>query len=158
MNAPIARSSLTKALVTYLVSVLEPAVLVGRGSAPQSGGWSAGQPGVGTFTPYLTIKAGAATPRETEVLGRKRALHSWACSYKMSYASHRESFADDTADKGRKALSVYKGDLVLDGVTWSIEKIDFPRLGATGPNNTTDPPFWDVTDDVSLWLSRILVP
>lgn len=158
MNVPIARSSLTKELVSHLVTLLEPAILVGRGTAPQGGGWSSGQPGVGTFAPYVTVKAGVAVPREAEVLGRKQSRHSWACSYRLSYASHRESFADDTADLGRKALSGLTGDLILDGVTWSIQKVDFPRLGATGPNNSTDPPFWDVTDDVSLWLSRVLTP
>ena len=156
MTAPIARSSLTKAVVDHLIATLEPGVLVGRGSAPRDGGWLAGQPGVSTFKPYVTVKAGVATQRETEVLGVRRALHSWSCGYRLSYASHRESFADDTADLGRAAISTMSGDLLLDGVTWTIQKIDFPRLGATGPNNSTDPPFWDVTDDVSLWLSRVL--
>ena len=156
MNAPIARSLLTKELVNFLIATLEPGILVGRGTAPKGGGWSSGQPGVGAFAPYVTIKAGVATPRETEVLGVRRARHSWSCSYRLSYSSHRESFADDTADRGRKAMATMTGDLVLDGVTWTIQKIDFPRLGATGPNNSTDPPFWDVTDDVSLWLSRVL--
>lgn len=156
MNAPIARSALTKELVNHLIATLEPGVLVGRGTAPRDGGWQSGQPGVATFKPYVTVKAGVATPREVEALGVRRALHSWSCSYRLSYASHRESFADETADLGRKAISTMSGDLLLDGVTWTVQKIDFPRLGATGPNNSTDPPFWDVTDDVSLWLSRVL--
>lgn len=154
MSVPIARSVLTAQLVSYLITALEPDVLVGRGTAPQMGGWPSGQPGQGVFVPYVTVKAQAATPRERDSVGRNRM--SWSCGYRLSYSAGKESIADDSADRGRSAVVGFTGPLTLGGVAWRLDKVDTPRLGAPGNNNSTDPPYWDVTDDVSLWMSRSL--
>lgn len=160
MSDPVARSSLTAQLVNYLVAVLEPAILVGRGTAPQAGGWPSGQPGQGTFVPYVTVKAQSATPRLQDTLGRSRI--GWSCAYRLSYSGAKESSTDDVADFGRAAIVGFPGIdenplmVTLGGVAWRLDKIDVPRLGAPGSNSSTDPPFWDVTDDVAFWLSRSL--
>jgi hypothetical protein len=156
VNEPIARSALTAALVDHLVSVLEPAVLVGRGTAPQAGGWTAGQPGVGPFTPYVTVKALTASIRQAETIGRQRT--SWICNYRLSYSGARESACDDAADLGRAASVALTGPLTLGSVVWTLQKVDTTRLGGTTRNDSTDPSYWDVTDDVSLWLARSLTP
>lgn len=159
MSAPIARSALTKVLVDHLVTALEPSgVLVGRGSAPKDGGWSGGQPGQGTFTPYVVVKARVATPRIPDPVGRSRI--SWQCAYVLTYTGYRESACDESADLGRAAVVTLSQDspLTLGGVKWMLEKVDVPRLGATGRNDSTNPPFWDVSDDVSLWVSQSRTP
>jgi hypothetical protein len=155
-TAPIARSALTTALVTHMVEALEPTgVLVGRGTAPQDGGWSDGQPGEGIFTPYVTVKARVASPLQADPAGRTRT--SWKCDYVLTYTSYKESACDDVADLGRAAVVQMARDepWLLGGVLWSLQRVDTPRLGATGRNNGTNPPYWDVSDDVSLWLSRV---
>jgi hypothetical protein len=159
MSAPIQRSSLTAHLVHYLVEALEPnGVLVGRGSAPKDGGWTNGQPGQGTFTPYVTVKARPASPRIPDPVGRSRI--SWNCAYILTYTGYKESSCDDTADFGRAVVVDFSRDspLMLGGVKWMVEKVDVPRLGATGRNDSTNPPFWDVSDDVSLWVSQSRTP
>lgn len=155
---PLARSALTQQLVAHLVTALGPAVLVGRGEAPQGGGWTSGQPGTGTFQPYVTVKARLATPWIKDEVGRNRA--SWQCAYVLTYTSYKESGCDDVADLGRAAVVAFpeSNPLSLSGVMWSVAKVDVPRLGATGRNNGTNPPFWEVSDDVSLWLSASRTP
>jgi hypothetical protein len=102
----------------------------------------------------VTVKAKVATPRVPDPVGRSRI--SWACAYVLTYTGFRESACDDSADLGRAAVVEFSRDspLSLGGVNWSVEKVDIPRLGATGRNDSTNPPFWDVSDDVSLWLSQ----
>lgn len=154
MNAPVARGALSAHVVAYLIIALEPDVLVGRGTAPPAGGWPSGQPGQGIFVPYVTVKAQAATARDRDTVGRNRM--SWSCNYRLSYSAGKESIADDAADLGRTAVVGFSGPLTLGGVAWRLDKVDTPRLGAPGSNSSTDPPFWDVSDDVSFWLSRSL--
>lgn len=159
MTAPIARSSLTTQLVAHLVDALETSnVLVGRGTAPKDGGWTSGQPGIGTFAPYITVKTRPATPWLRDEVGRNRS--SWQCNYAITSSHYKDSACDDVADLARAAVVSFGADapLSLGGVMWSLQKVDVPRLGATGPRNSTNPPFWEVTDDVSLWLSAVRTP
>lgn len=159
MTAPIARSALTQQLVAHLVATLDAGqVLVGRGIAPPEGGWTGGQPGQGTFKPYVTVKTRVAQPLQKDPVGRDRT--SWDCSYVLTYSHWKDSGCDDIADLGRAAVVTF-GDaapLSLGGVMWSVQKVNVPRLGATGRNNGTNPPFWEVSDDVSLWVSQSRTP
>jgi hypothetical protein len=159
VNVPIARSALTRAVVAHLVTELEqltPPVLVGRGTAPQAGGWTGGQPSAGTFVPYVVVKAQTAAVRQVEGIGRQ--LMSWSCNYRLSYTGAKESSCDDAADLGRAAIFTLAGPLTLGGVVWTLQKVDIARLGGTTRNDSTDPASWDVSDDVSLWLARSLIP
>lgn len=154
-QAPIARSGLTSVLVGHLVNALmDTEVIVGRGSAPPEGGWSGGQPGSGVFKPYVVVKTRPAVPWLVEGLGRQRQKDSWKCAYQFTTFHRLESKTDDAADTVRAAIATFPLAFELGGVDWTIQKIDFGALGATSKNDSTDPAYWEVTDDVSLWCSR----
>lgn len=153
IGAPPARSRLTTVVFDYLTTALGSTILVGRGQAPKAGGWAGGQPGVGGFVPYVTIKATTARPGPSpESLGRPR--QAWAISYVLSCSGQLEGSADDTADQVRDVLSQLNGPFVLRGTSWALLTVAFGSLGAVVPNNSTNPPYWDVSDAVSLWLFR----
>ena len=153
IGAPPARSRLTSILFDYLTTELNSTILIGRGQAPKAGGWPQGQPGVGGFAPYVTLKAAQARPGPSpESLGRPR--QAWAIGYTLSCSGQLEGSADDTADQVRDALARLEGPFDLRGVTWTLLTVMFTSLGSVVPNNSTNPPFWDVSDAVSLWLFR----
>ena len=155
-NPPIARSKLTQAVFSHLQAGLNDGVLVGRGGAPEAGGWSNGQAGVGTFKDYVVLKTGTASspaPGQPERLGASRT--SWVCGYRLTFHSTKESSVDTAADKARALVVLLPELLTLDGVDWTLQRVEYARLGDTRPDNSTDPAHWTVTDDVSLHLSRV---
>jgi hypothetical protein len=153
IGAPPARSRLTSILFNYLTANLNGTILVGRGQAPPAGGWAKGQPGVSSFVPYVTVKAAQARPGPSpESLGRPR--QAWQVGYTLSCSGQLEASTDDTADQVRDALTRLEGPFDLRGVTWTLLTVMFNSLGSLVPNNSTNPPFWDVSDAVSLWLFR----
>ena len=150
---PIARGLLTAALVTHLVPLLgTDGVLVGRSLAPPAGGWAGGQPGVGNFVGYTVVKTGKAVLLESDPLGHNRM--SWKCAYALTSSGGNESHCEDVADRVRAAVVSLPENFTLRGVEWRLQKIDVPELGAPTSSTAVDPPFWNVTDAVSLWLSR----
>lgn len=158
MSAPLARAELTRIIVAHLVDQLSipgtPRVLVGRGMAPPEGGWTKGQPGVEGFTRYTVLKTGnAVTPAPGNPPQMARNATTWECSYSLTTAGAMDSHADDTADLVRDAICLLEGPFILRNDTWALQKVHVPRLGRTVRNDSTDPPFWEVTDDVSVWLS-----
>ena len=159
-TVPIARSALTTQIVTYLVDALKPAeILVGRGLAPAAGGWDKGQPGTSGFVKYVTLKTGnAVTPSQGEPnpVGRTRA--SWDVSYQLTSVGAMESHADDTGDQVRFVIVDLPKEFTLRGFHWTLQQVRTLRLGPTIRNDSTDPAFWEVTDDVSLQLSLDRTP
>lgn len=156
-NPPIARSKLTAVIFNHLrIGLQPPGILVGRGSAPEAGGWSNGQSNVGDFTNYVVLKTSSAitpAPGQPERLGAART--SWACRYLLTYHAVKESTVDEVADTGRALLALLPEALTLSGVDWTLQRVEYGRLGDTRPDNSTDPAHWTVTDDVSLHLSRV---
>ena len=63
---------------------------------------------------------------------------------------------DENADVVREAVLGFsrESELSIDGAAWTLQQITIPRLGATSRDGSTDPPHWEVTDDVSLHVSR----
>lgn len=151
-NQVLKRSELTKAIY----DALSGSMLLGRGVAPPSGGWSGGQAGAGTFVPYAVLKTGQATtpaPGEAERMGALRT--SWLATYQFTYHERMESAVDDYADVCRDLiLSELPMAYTLDGVDWVVQAVQIPRMGATEVDQSTNPAHWRLTDDVSLHLSR----
>jgi hypothetical protein len=150
--APIARSLLTGELVDHLIGELGSGILVGRGVAPAGAGWVGGQPGMSEFKAYTVVKTGKAGLLESDPIGRNRM--SWKCNYQLTSSGGNEEHADDVADWVRAAVVSLPTTFTLRGVEWVLQKIDVPELGNTVSSSAVDPPFWNVTDAVSLWLSR----
>jgi len=156
-NAPIARSVLTGVVFNHMRIGLSPQeIVIGRGAAPESGGWDKGQSNVGDFTNYVVLKTGAAsTPAQGQPERLGAARTSWVCRYLLTYHSVKESSVDVIADAGRALLVLLPDTMTLAGVAWTLQRVEFGRLGDTRPDNSTDPAHWTVTDDVSLHLSRV---
>lgn len=152
---PIARGALTAAVVSHMGNVLEPAILVGRGSAPKDGGWPQGQPGRGVFKRYVTVRttrAQSPAPGEPNPVGRN--LASWLVGYRIAAFESMESKVSDVLDTAAEAISTLEGPFELRGVRWTLQQVIFGAMGDIVPNNSTDPPYWQTTLDVSLHLSR----
>jgi hypothetical protein len=161
--APIRRSELTRTLAAYLGPLLEvEGIALGRGTAPPEGGWPAtanGSSGHGVFVPYVVLKAGSAS---APAAGERDSLAaigtSWNLAYQLTTHDVSESRVDDRADVARAVVVSFArdtGELMLDGVEWTVQSVWVPRLGATTTTRATDPPHWQVSDDVSLHLSRV---
>jgi len=152
---PIDRTALTTTLVNHLSTALQTGVLVGRGFAPPRGGWANGQPGVGSFQPYTVVRTSrAVTPAPGEPVRIGAALSSWLCSYRLNCFGAMESQAEDTAVQVANAATDLSGPLTLGGVQWTLQQVLLNALGDVIPNNSTDPPYWQTSVDVSLHLSR----
>jgi hypothetical protein len=159
---PIKRSELTAQLAAYLAPSLSAVgILLGRGTAPPGGGWpaTANGTGRGAFTPYLVIKAGTATnPAVGERDSVATNATSWLVGYQLTTHNTSESTVDTAADIVRATVLGFARDtglVTLDGVDWALQQVTVPRLGATTVTRATDPPHWQVSDDVSLHLSRV---
>jgi hypothetical protein len=98
------------------------------------------------------VKTGKAALLEADPIGRN--MMSWKCAYQLGSSGGNEAHADDVADRARAAVVSLPESFTLRGVLWGLQKADVPELGATVMNTAVDPPFWSVTDAVSLWLSR----
>jgi len=150
--APIARSVLTLRVLSHLTNKLPSPILVSSGIAPPGGGWVSGQPGGSDFVGYTVIKTGVASLLEADSLASSG--QSWKCAYQLSSSGGNESHADDVADQVREAMVSFPESLTLRDVLWGVQRVEFNQLGAPSMNAAVDPPFWNVTDAVSLWLSR----
>ena len=159
---PIKRSDLTGAFLAYLGPLLDlEGILLGRGTAPPGGGWPAtvNGSGRGIFTPYVVLKAGMASttaPGERDALSTNAT--SWLVSYQVTTHDVSESKVDTSADVLRPILIGFGrdvGQITLGGIDWALQQVTVPRLGATTVTRATDPPHWQVSDDVSLHLSRV---
>lgn len=151
-TAPVARHELTNRLFRVLK---DGGMLVGRGIAPQSGGWPSGEPGAGDFVPYAvltTLTAVTPAPGEPERVGSRRT--SWLFNYRVAYHSVNESLVDTLAYTGRKLVVQMEGPVTLDGVVWTVQSVLVPQYGETVRDDSTNPSHWKVTDAVSLHLSR----
>jgi hypothetical protein len=153
---PLARGLLTSAFVAHLVTQLEDAVLVGRGTAPTDGGWSAGQPGRGTFTPYVVVKTGVAraAANARDPVGIEG--YTWDVGYTLLSVGTTDSQADDVADQVRVAVCAFhdRSILSLRDTNWAVDKSAPLVYGPSTRNDSVDPPYWEIADTVSLWLVR----
>lgn len=152
-NAVPARGVLTDALLDHLHDALTPGVLVGDGEAPTGGGWTTGEPGDGTFTPYTVLSTGRAAPISGQPDTLASAHSSWACAYGLRSVGGIRGQGDYTADLVRAAAVTFTGLLTL-GDRWKVEAVRFTELGAMRPNRAVDPPMWEVDDVVQIWIGR----
>lgn len=142
---PIYRPALTALLVQR---ASQAAVHVGRGSAPQVGGWNDN-----TFEDYVVIKAGvASTPArgEPERLGRYGT--SWDASTQIIGHGETEQRCDEAASAVFEQIFTIDGIIDLGGVSWQIQKVVINSMGATEWSSQNKA--WRVVYDVSLHLSR----
>ena len=149
-HAPIHRPSLT----AYVVEVAKgSSVPIGRGSAPREGGWYGGQQGSGDFTDYVVVKAGPAqTPARGEYERLGRFATSWDVRIQIIGHGETEQRCDEAASTVLKEVFTIDGDVTLEGVAWTIQKVVVNTMNATEWSNQDKA--WRTLYDVSLHLSR----
>lgn len=158
MYVPISRGAVTGLLFTHLKNALANGpILVGRGIAPQGGGWVSGQPGVGQFVQYTVLKTGQAItppPGTPDTLGKRS--FAWQLTWTLAHHSDMESKADLVGDVVREALASLwppNSGLEVDGRVWVCQGVLVPTLGPSQRDDSTDPAHWSITDGVSVVLS-----
>lgn len=150
------RGPLTDALLDHLESTLSVEgvnLLVGDGFAPVQGGWTGGQPGAGSFKAYVVVGTGPATHNNRDPLSDPNS--SWLANYTIRGVGGSRQQCDWAADKSRQAIIKFrpKGlNLGADG--WHVLQSLYTGLGPVTRNDAADPPYWEVTDNVSLWMER----
>lgn len=151
-----ARGPLTDWLLDRLeseLSEINSAVLLGDGIAPEDGGWTGGQPGVGQFRAYTVITTAAATRLHASPIGDS--ANSWSAGYVFRSVGGSRQQAEWAADRTRVALDrVKKINLDLMTGTWRLTKVHYETLGGVSRNDSTDPPYWELADTAGLWLDR----
>lgn len=155
---PLPRGPLTAWVLKVLRDALAEAapsspILVGDGVAPEEGGWSAGQPGRGSFAPYVTLAGGSATPAPVNHIGDR--FVDWIVTYQLRATGASREQVDWIGDRVAGVLWARVGaKLTLDGETWKVVDLRLPSRGAPGRTDTTDPPYWEAADVAELWLTR----
>lgn len=160
---PPLRGYITDRLIAYLEETLaavevagEPRpILVGDGKAPTKGGWTkAGEPGRGDFRAYVTVATGPASPRDPDPLGS--AHSSWILGYRLRAFGLDRVQADWAADQTRAAVVGLTHAVITAGDdTWKVSAVRYNQLGPVTPfRGQLDPPPWQVSDDVGLWVDR----
>lgn len=131
------RSFLIDLLVKHIKAECD--VPVGDHIAPDSGGWSAGQPGTGTFVAYTVLSTGPV-----------RVVPSALCDgcYDYSATVTTRSFgttrqqADDIAMAVRASLHAYKPVFGAN----KVRIIWCSQIGAVDRMDDTNPKYWRVQD------------
>lgn len=145
------RGVLTDTLLDHLEGVLGgTAVLIGDGIAPVEGGWTGGEPGAGSFVPYSVVATGPAQRQSKDPIGHDSS--SWLTSYTFRAVGGTRAQCDWTADLVREGMTGWKVKGLDLGSNWSIVQASFPNLGPVTRNDSVDPAYWEVVDNLSLWL------
>lgn len=148
-----ARGVLTDDLLDYLEQTFAAAeftLLVGDHLAPEEGGWSGGQPGTGEFVPYLVLTTGPATRNAKDPIGRDNS--SWSAAYTLRAVGATRTQADWAADMARSAVVGYAKRKPEGLGGWKVQLTLYSVLGDIQRNNSVDPPYYELTDTVALWL------
>lgn len=150
-NEIFSRGLLTDALLDYLESETSNGLLVGDGMAPLDGGWTGGEPGKGDFVPYVVLSTGPAQKQSRDPLGGME-NSSWLATYTTKHVGALRQQTDWAADQVRKAMVKFRpAHIDLDG-DWAIVQTTYPQLGAISRNDAVDPPYWELVDNLSVWL------
>lgn len=152
-DAIFTRGFLTDNLLDHLEAQLRLKpyqLLVGDGIAPKEGGWSEGQPGEGKFVPYTVVSTGPASANQRSPLGVDN--DSWRADYSFRAVGGSRQQADWVADRIREVAHDFPKD--YGDPQWRVIRVQFTSLGAVSRNDQVDPPYWELSDSVSLWVER----
>jgi hypothetical protein len=147
------------ALNTWLVGQLTTTDLpIGLGVAPDGCGWvNGGSPAEGntpgsTFSAFATLTPGTGAAHFRNPLADSTS--SYAQPYSLTSVGGVPEQTEDAAS-GLRTLVAAIGKTKLDlGGPWAVLKCDITTLGALVRNDTVNPPWWTVSDTVTLWLDR----
>lgn len=150
------RGKFTDALFAYLVGKTPGPTIWGDGEAPVGGGWSSSQAGAGTFTPYVVLLTGPGQPNLPETLARRIGA-SWRLVYSIHGVGgdrHQAEYALDTVRPILSALHSQTYNVGVGNEPWFVQKSAYLQLGSVLRNDTVDPPYYEGTDTLEIWLER----
>jgi hypothetical protein len=119
---------------------------VGDHVAPAGGGWANGQPSSGIFIPYLVLKTGGGAPR---ALSPASTDPAWALGITLMATGGSRSQCDWMARVGYRAVRGLTQQR-FGTPSWKIINVEWSSLGPMLRNDATDPPFWTVSDTITL--------
>lgn len=155
MTQIFARGLLTDWLLDYTEAGLANAgvnLLIGDAIAPLDGGWSGGQPGEGVFRPYVVVSTMATVANQNDPLGSDNT--SWRANYSVRAVGGSRQQVEWAGDRSRLILSdIRRVTLDLEGA-WQVQRSRYDTLGAVQRNDSTDPPYWEATDTLALWMEK----
>jgi hypothetical protein len=150
------RGVLTDLFLEYLEEATPADIKVGDAIKPDGVGWEPGQPQEGAFVPYVTVATAPALPARAEPDSIAGAHNAWVMSYLLTSCGGVRTQADYVGDEVRAAAVAFidRSPLDLGDETWSIESVRFDRLGSVDRNDATDPPMWQIGDQVNIRITR----
>lgn len=159
------RGPLTDTFIAYLNSGLAATstlLEIGDGIAPPDAGWQGGQPSLTGFKPYAVVNAGSATPNfQDNVLGR---ITSWKIPYSLLCVGGSRQQVDWASDQLKPLADSFSAQpagtgpriITLDA-PWKITLSNYTQMGAPSRNDQVDPPIWQATDSIILWLEHATI-
>ena len=151
MPSSVSRGPITTRLITELETAGFP---VGDNTAPDvTYGWS-GEPGSGTFTPWMTITPLAAQQqRPPGSLGDTGT--EWIMPYSVFYAGISRAQSEALADRMRNALTnITRESVTTDTGSWRIMKLSCTAIGSTNKIGSTYPDYFTQVDTFEVWITK----
>lgn len=151
MPSSVSRGPITTRLITELETAGFP---VGDSTAPDGTyGWS-GEPGTGTFTPWMTITPLAAQmQRPSGSIGDSAT--EWIMPYSVFYAGISRKQSEALADRMRNALTnIARESITTDTGNWHIMKLSCTAIGSTNKIGSTYPDYFTQVDTFEVWITK----
>ena len=147
------RRLLTNVLLDELTAALAPSgTLVGDAVAPEAGGWSGGQPGSGSFVPYLVLTSGHGTQAQNHLA---TFYDEWLVSYTVGCHGGNRDQCEYVADQSRYVLPALRAqNLDIGEQMWHLAQVSYTSWGNVRRTDATSPPYFSSDDSVSLKLLR----
>jgi hypothetical protein len=122
---------------------------VGDGVAPAAGGWEAGTPNTGQFTPYVVLKCTGATDAQGRSIGRP--WGAWDVTFSVGAYGGLRGQCDWVADSVRLVMADTLGGRGLlsvdqNGDEWRLGGCRSSTVGGPYRTDEVDPPYWQTTD------------
>lgn len=146
----------TDMLLERVTAILENSptpVLVGDGIAPHGGGWTEGQPGKGSFIPYMTVVFVGGTAQTSGLVQGDR---DWMLGYSIKGFHATRKSLDSMMLLVRDSLAaVTVGNkldhpLIGDKDQWQVLKVHYDNLGSVQRVDSVNPPYWQAFDAIRL--------
>lgn len=146
------RGKLTDAFVAHMKATVPTAIaLVGDGAEEPAAGWPGGNVNQGLYVASVVVSTGDATPFSRDGINSRHT--SWQASYGLRSIGAARQQADAVADVARAAAIAFSASTADIG-GFTIMDVVFTRLAPVTRNDSTDPPIWQLDDNLTIFVSR----
>lgn len=158
MSTNLHRGPLTDLLLAHTTTALSgygSGIPVGDGIVPAGAGWI-GEPNDPTshFQPYVVVLPGPANNSSGPV-GVSQA--DWKLAYLLASYSVSRQAVEWQADRARDVWAdLAKSQIDLQGQAYGVQQVRVESIGQVTRNDTTDPPYWEQIDGLTIWITKEL--